>query len=72
MVNNSDRIKTEIKKQANQIALENNIDPGLLSDLTMQIVDLVDDHSRKRNHCINQAIEDKLTTVARNIRVREV
>lgn len=72
MVNNSDRIKTEIKKQANQIALENNIDPGLLSDLTMQIVDLVDDHSRKRNHRINQAIEDKLTTVARNIRVREV
>ena len=72
MVNNSDRIKTEIKKQANQIALENNIDPGLLSDLTMQIVDLVDDHSRKRNHRINQAIEDKLTTVARNIQVREV
>ena len=72
MVNNSDRIKTEIKKQADQIALENNIDTGLLADLTMQIVDLVDNHRRKRNHRINQAIEDKLTTAARNIQVREV
>lgn len=71
MVNNSDRIKTEIKRQANQIAPGNNIDPSLLSDLTMQIVDLVDDHSRKRNHRINQAIEDKLTTVARNIQAGE-
>lgn len=60
----------EIKKQADQLALENDIDPSLLSDLAMQIVDLVDNHSRKRNHRINQAIEDKITTLTRNIQIR--
>ena len=71
MVNNSDRIKKEIKNLAKQLALENDIDPDSLSDLTMQIVDLVDEHNRRRNPRINQAIENKITTIVRSKRAGE-
>lgn len=63
MVSNYDRIYAEINKEAQGLAPEENVDPGALVTLTMEIVDLEDQH-RIKNIRINQLIEDRILTTA--------
>ena len=63
MVNNYDRIFSEITKEAEQIASD-NIDSEVLVNLTMEIVDLEDQHRVKPTR-INQLVEDKIVASAR-------
>ncbi len=71
MVNNYDRILTEIKKEAQRSAPEHNIDQDTLVDLAMKIVDLEDQHRIKPIAHIQQRIEEMILTTARNQITRE-
>ena len=63
MVSNYDRILAEITKEAQQLAPEHGVDPEALVTLTMEIVDLEDQH-RIKSINIKQRIEDKIFTTA--------
>lgn len=63
MVNNYDRIFSEITKEAEDLASD-NIDSEILVNLTMEIVDLEDQHRIKPTR-INQLVEDKIVASAR-------
>ena len=63
MVNNYDRIFSEITKEAEDLASD-NIDSEILVNLTMEIVDLEDQHRIKPTR-INQRVEDKIVASAR-------
>ena len=63
MVNNYDRIFSEITKEAEDLASD-NIDSEMLVNLTMEIVDLEDQHRIKPTR-INQLVEDKIVASAR-------
>ena len=63
MVSNYDRILAEITKEAQRLAPDDNVDPEMLVTLTMEIVDLEDQH-RIKNIRIKQLIEDKILTTA--------
>lgn len=64
MVSNYDRIYREIKKEAQHLVHEDGIEPEVLVILTMDIVDLVDQHRTKHIHGINQEIKRKIETTA--------
>ena len=64
MVSNYDRIYREIKKEAQNLVHEDGIEPEVLVILTMDIVDLVDQHRTKHIHGINQEIKRKIETTA--------
>lgn len=71
MVSNYDRIYTEISKEAQRFALEHNIDPNVLFELAMEIVDL-EDQNRIRNVArIKQRIEELIHNTAVNQMKRE-
>lgn len=63
MVNNYDRIFSEITKEAEHVA-SGNIDSEILVNLTMEIVDLEDRHRIKPTR-INQLVEDRIIASAR-------
>lgn len=63
MVSNYDRIFAEINSEAEQLAIEHNIDPIALVTLAMEIVDLEDQHRTKSIH-IKQLIEEKILATA--------
>ena len=63
MVSNYDRILTEITKEAQQLAPEENVDPEALITLAMEVVDLEDRH-RIKSIRINQLFEDKIVSTA--------
>lgn len=63
MVNNYDRIFSEITKEAEDLASD-DIDSEILVNLTMEIVDLEDQHRIKPTR-INQLVEDKIVASAR-------
>ena len=71
MVSNYDRILAEIKKEAQRSAPEHNIDPDALVDLTMEIVDLEDQHRIKNVARIKQRIEELILTTATSQMSRE-
>ena len=70
MVNNYDRILTEIKKEAQRSAPEHNIDPDALVSLAMEIVDLEDQNRIKNIARIKQRIEGLILTTAMNQMLR--
>ena len=63
MVSNYDRILTEITKEAQQLAPEENVEPEALITLAMEVVDLEDQH-RIKSIRINQLVEDKIVSTA--------
>ena len=63
MVGNYDRIYSEIKKEAQRLAPDHDIDADTLVFLVMEIVDLESRHCIK-NIRINQLIEDKILSTA--------
>ena len=65
MVNNYDRIFDEITEEARRLPPNADINPELLVKLTMEIVDLEDQH-RIRNIRINQLIREKIFNTAVN------
>ena len=71
MVNNYDRILTEIKKEAQRSAPEHNINPDLLVNLVMEIVDLEDQHRISHIARIKQRIEELILTTAMSQMTRE-
>ena len=71
MVNNYDRIYTEIKKEAQCSAPEHHIDSDALVNLVMEIVDLEDQHYVKNVPHIRQRIEEMIFTTAMNQMMRE-
>lgn len=66
MVSNYDRIYIEIKKEAQRFAPEHNIDPDVLVELVMNIVDLVDRHRIKNIPRIKQRIKELIQDTAIN------
>ena len=71
MVNNYDRIYTEIKKEAQLSAPEHNIDSDALVNLVMEIVDLEDQNQIKNVARIKQHIEGMILTTAPDQMMRE-
>ena len=71
MVSNYDRIYTEINKEAQRFAPEHNIDPDVLVELTMEIVDLEDQHRIKPIARIRQRIDELIHNIAVNQMKRE-
>ena len=71
MVSNYDRIYTEINKEAQRFAPEHNIDPDVLVELAMEIVDLEDQHRIKSIARIRQRIEELIHNTAVNQMKRE-
>ena len=63
MVSNYDRILAEISREAQRLAPDHNVDPEMLVTLTMEIVDLEDQH-RIKSIRINQLVEDKVLETA--------
>ena len=64
MVSNYDRIYAEIKKEAQGLVPQRNIDPASLVDLAMEIVDLEDQHLIKTVPRINQRVEELIHATA--------
>ena len=71
MVSNYDRIFAEIKKEAHRVAPEHDIDPDILVNLAMEIVDLEDQHRIRSVARIKQRIEDQILLTATNQMKRE-
>ena len=71
MVSNYDRIYTEINKEAQRFALEHNIDPNVLVELAMEIVDLEDQHRIRNVARIKQRIEGLIHNTVVNQMKRE-
>ena len=71
MVSNYDRIYTEINKEAQRVAPEHNIDPNVLIELAMKIVDLEDQHRIRNVARIKQRIEELIDNTAVNQMKRE-
>ena len=64
MVSNYDRIYAEIKKEAQSLAPQRNIDPAALIDLAMEIVDLEDQNRIKNVARIRQRVEELIHATA--------
>lgn len=64
MVSNIDRISAEIKAQAARIAPDHDLDPNVLVELAMEIVDLEDRH-RTQATSVKKKMEDCIVAVAR-------
>ena len=71
MVNNYDRIYTEIKKEAQCSAPEHHIDSDALVNLVMEIVDIEDQNQIKNVARIKQRIEGMILTTATDQMMRE-
>ena len=71
MVNNYDRIYTEIKKEAQCSAPEHHIDSDVLVNLVMEIVDIEDQNQIKNVARIKQRIEGMILTTATDQIMRE-
>ena len=71
MVNNYDRIYTEIKKEAKCSAPEHHIDSDALVNLVMEIVDIEDQNQIKNVVRIKQRIEGMILTTATDQMMRE-
>ncbi len=71
MVNNYDRIYTEIKKEAQCSAPEHHIDSDALVNLVMEIVDIEDQNQIKNVVRIKQRIEGMILTTATDQMMRE-
>ena len=71
MVNNYDRIYTEIKKEAQCSAPEHHIDSDALVKLVMEIVDIEDQNQIKNVARIKQRIEGMILTTATDQMMRE-
>ena len=72
MVSNYDRIYNEINKEAQRFAPEHNIDPDVLVELVMNIVDLEDRHRIKNIARIKQRIKELIHESAINqLRTKE-
>lgn len=69
MVNNYDRIFSEITREAERLASD-DIDSDILIALAMEIVDLEDQHRIKAIR-INKLIEDKIVASTHQIRIKE-
>lgn len=71
-MNNYDRIYAEIAKESEALALDSDLEPRLLLDLIMRIVDLEDQHRTKNVPRINQQIQEKILLFAQNkLRIEE-
>lgn len=66
MVSNYDRIYAEIKKEAQDLATQHNIDPDVLVGLAMEVVNLEDQHRIKNVARIRQRVEELIHTTAIN------
>ena len=66
MVSNYDRIYIEINKEARRFAPEHRIDPEVLVELVMEIVDLEDQHRIKNIARIKQRIKELIHDTAIN------
>ena len=66
MVNNYDRIYTEITKESEVLASDSGLEPNLWRELIMEIVDLEDQHRTKNVPRINQQIQEKILLFAQN------
>ena len=64
MVSNYDRIYSEIKKEAQSLAPQHNIEPTAIVDLAMEIVDLEDQHRIKNVARIRQRVEELIHATA--------
>lgn len=64
-MNNYDRIYEEISKETGALAPANDLDPTLLLDLILDIVDLEDQNQIKQVN-INQQIQGKILLFAQN------
>ena len=71
MVSNYDRIYTEINKEAQRFAAEHDIDPDVLVELAMEIVDLEDQHRIRNVARIKQRIEELIHNTVVNQMKRE-
>ena len=63
MVNNYDRIFTEIEKEAARVAAESGLRPEAILALTMEIVNLEDDNRIKPTN-IKQLVEAKILSAS--------
>jgi hypothetical protein len=70
MVSNYDRIFAEINKEAAILGKENNVDPELLVELVMEIVDL-EDQNRTKPTRIKQLVEERIITAAQTAMSKE-
>lgn len=71
-MNNYDRIYAEIAKESEALALDSDLEPRLLLDLIMGIVDLEDQHRTKNVPRIKQQIQEKILLFAQNkLRIEE-
>ena len=63
MVNNYDRIFTEIEKEAARVAEESGLQPEAIVALAMEIVNL-EDHNRIKPTNIKQLVEAKILSAS--------
>lgn len=68
-MNNYDRIFSEITREAKRLAPD-NVDPDVLVNLAMEIVNLEDQHRVKHTNII-QRIEDKIIMSTNQISIEE-
>ena len=66
MVSNFERIFHEIRDEANRIAPDYGLDPKIVVDLVMDIVDLEDQHRIKAQHRIHQKIKGMIENATRS------
>lgn len=72
MMNNYDRIYTEIAKESEVLASDSDLEPPLLLKLIMEIVDLEDQHRTKNVFRIKQQIQENILLFAQNqLRIKE-
>ena len=70
MVSNFERIIEEIRKEAKRIAPNHGVEPELLVELIMKIVDTEDQHRIKSQAGINQKAKSMIQDVALTLPVR--
>ena len=63
-LSNIDRIAAEIQRHAEEIAQEHGVPAHDLTRLCLDIVDLEDQHRRKRNHRVRQMMKDKIQNLS--------
>ena len=71
MVSNFRRILAEIKREANSVAPDHELEPGLVVELIMSIVNLEDRHRIRTEARIKQKVKGMIQDVALASRGRE-
>lgn len=65
-MNNYDRIYAEISKESEALGSASDLDPGLLLNLIMEIVDMEDRNRTRKVPKIHQQIQGKILLVAQD------